>query len=117
MPEIWNNKYQEYLGLSSSDYSHGILQDMHWSDGSFGYFPSYLLGSIFDGMLIDIINKEVGDIDKILSEGRIKEITKFLNNNIHRFGGAYNINEVSNRVCKKNLEVSPIIRYFKDKYQ
>lgn len=117
LPEIWNNKYQEYLGLSSSDYSHGILQDMHWSDGSFGYFPSYLLGSIFDGMLIDIINKEVGDIDKILSEGRIKEITKFLNNNIHRFGGAYNINEVSNRVCKKDLEVSPIIRYFKDKYQ
>ena len=116
LPEIWNNKYQEYLGISSPDYSHGILQDMHWSDASFGYFPSYLLGSIFDGMLIETINEKVGDIDLLLSNGRIKEITKFLNENIHKYGGAYNINEVSNRVCNKDLEVRPLINYFKGKY-
>ncbi len=117
LPEIWNNKYQEYLGVSSSNYSQGILQDMHWSDGSFGYFPSYLLGSIFDGMLLDLVNEKVGNVDTILEEGRIKEITKFLNDNIHKYGGAYNINEVSNRICGKDLEVSSIIKYFKDKYE
>ena len=117
LPEIWNNKYKEYLGISSDDYSHGILQDMHWSDASFGYFPSYLLGSIFDGMLLEEINNKIGDVDSILSSGRIKEITKFLNENIHKFGGAYNINEVSNRVCGNDLEVKPIIKYFKDKYE
>ena len=107
----------EYLGISSNDYSQGILQDMHWSDASFGYFPSYLLGSIFDGMLLDLVNEKVGNVDKILEEGKIKEITKFLNDNIHKYGGAYNINEVSNRICGKDLEVSSIIKYFKDKYE
>ena len=117
LPEIWNQKYQEYLGISSNDYSHGILQDMHWSDGSFGYFPSYLLGSIFDGMLLEQINKDLGDVDTILSEGRIKDITKYLNDKIHKFGGAYNINEVANRVCKHDMCVEPIIKYVKDKYE
>ena len=90
---------------------------MHWSDGSFGYFPSYLLGSIFDGMLLEQINKDLGNVDTILSEGRIKDITKYLNDKIHKFGGAYNINEVANRVCGKDLCVEPIIKYFKDKYE
>ena len=117
LPEIWNQKYQDYLGISSDTYSKGILQDIHWSDGSFGYFPSYLLGSIFDGMLLDVVNEKVGDVDTLLSEGKIKEITKFLNEDIHQFGGAYNINEVCNRVCNKDLEVMPIVNYFKSKYE
>ena len=89
---------------------------MHWSDGSFGYFPSYLLGSIFDGMLLETINEKFGNVDKLLKEGKIKEITKFLNENIHKFGGTYNINEVAKRVCGKELTVEPLINYFKEKY-
>ena len=116
LPEIWNQKYQEYLGISSDNYSQGILQDMHWSDASFGYFPSYLLGSIFDGMLLELINEKIGDVDTILGEGRIKEITKFLNESIHQYGGAYNINEVANRLTGKDLDVLPLVNYFKDKY-
>ncbi len=116
LPNIWNKKYEEYLGISSTNYKDGLLQDMHWSDGSFGYFPSYLLGSIFDGMLLELINKEIGDIDTLLSEGKIHEITKYLNNKIHKYGGAYNVNEVAKRVCGKELEVQPIINYFKEKY-
>lgn len=117
LPEIWNNKYKEYMGISSENYKEGILQDMHWSDGSFGYFPSYLLGSIFDGMLINVINEKVGDIDTLLSQGRIKEITKFLNDNIHKYGGAYNINEMCLKVCGKELSVEPLLEYFKSKYE
>ena len=117
LPEIWNSKYKEYLGVSSDNYREGILQDMHWSEGSFGYFPSYLLGSIFDGMLLDVINKQIGDVDTILSEGRIKDITRYLNKYIHKYGGAYNVNEVANRLCGKDLDVKPIINYFKSKYE
>ncbi len=117
LPEIWNNKYKEYLGVNINTYSEGILQDMHWSDGSFGYFPSYLLGSILDGMLLEKVNSTLGDVDTLLSEGRIKEITKFLNENIHKYGGSYNICEVAKRVCGKELEVVPLVNYFKDKYQ
>ena len=117
LPSLWNAKYKEYLGVDINTYSEGILQDMHWSDGSFGYFPSYLLGSIFDGMLLDKINETLGDVDTLLSEGRIKEITKFLNDNIHQYGGAYNICEVCRRVCGKELDVMPLVNYFKDKYE
>ena len=113
---IWNRKYKEYLGIDVPNDREGILQDMHWSDGSFGYFPTYLLGSIFDGMLLENINNKLGDVDELLKNGRIKEITKYLNDNIHLFGGSYNINEVANRLCNSDLDVKPIINYFKSKY-
>lgn len=116
LPELWNKKYEEYMGISSTNYKEGLLQDMHWSDGSFGYFPSYLLGSIFDGMLLDKVNEKFGSVDKMLEEGKIKEITKFLNDSIHKYGGAYNVDEVAYRLCGKHLEVEPLARYFKDKY-
>ena len=116
LPEMWNEKYKEYLGVDVPNDGEGILQDMHWSEGAFGYFPSYLLGSIFDGMLIETVNEKVGNIDDLLSEGKIKEITKFLNENIHKFGGTYNIDEAARRVCGKGLDVSGIVSYFKNKY-
>ena len=117
LPQIWNKKYKEYLGLDVKEDKDGILQDMHWSEGAFGYFPSYLLGSIFDGMLLETINEKVGDVDEILKQGKIKEITKFLNNNIHKYGGTYNINETAKRVCGKELEVNGLVNYFKKKYE
>ncbi len=116
LPTIWNQKYKDYLDIDITSDREGILQDMHWSEGAFGYFPSYLIGSIFDGMLLENINKEVGNVDEILRGGNIKKITKYLNEHIHQYGGIYNTNEVANRVCGCDLTVEPIVRYFKDKY-
>lgn len=117
LDEIWNNKYKEYLGLDVIEDRVGILQDMHWSDASFGYFPSYLLGSIFDGMLLDKINEDLGNVDEILKKGKIKDITTYLNLNIHKYANAYNIFETCKRVCKKEMNVTPLINYFKNKYE
>lgn len=117
LEKIWNEKTKEYFGLDVVNASDGILQDVHWSQGSFGYFPSYLLGSILDGMLAYAIERDLGSIDELLSTGRIKEITKYLQENIHTFGGAYTFKEVVNRVCKKELSVEPLVKYFKSKYQ
>lgn len=116
LPNIWNTKYKEYLNVDITNDREGILQDMHWSEGAFGYFPFYLMGSIFDGMLLDNINVKVGNVDELLKHGDIKKITKYLNDEIHTFGGIYNINEVANRVCGSDLTVEPIVRYFKEKY-
>lgn len=116
LDKLWNQKYKEYLGIEVPNDKDGILQDMHWSDGSFGYFPTYLLGSIFDGMLLKKINNDLGDVNKLLKEGKIKEITKYLNKNIHMYGGTYNINEVSNRLFNKDLDVNDLVEYFKNKY-
>lgn len=117
LPELWNQKYKDYFGIDVKNDSEGILQDMHWSDASFGYFPDYLLGSIFDGMLLERINEDLCDVDTILKEGRIKEITDYLNKNIHRYAGAYNIFDTCKRVCKKEMNIKPLVNYFKNKYE
>ena len=116
LPALWNQKMQEYLGITPSNDTEGILQDSHWSGGSFGYFPSYLLGSIYDGMYVDTIEQELGSIDTILAEGRILEITKWLNEKIHRFGSTRTPKETLLAVCGKEVTAEPIIRYFKKKY-
>ena len=116
LTNLWNQKYKEYLGVNIKNDKDGILQDMHWADASFGYFPSYLLGTIFDGMLLETLNEKLGNIDKLLKQGKVKEITKFLNNNIFKYGGTYNINELSNKICSRDLEINSLIKYFKKKY-
>lgn len=116
LPALWNQKMQELLGICPANDAEGILQDMHWSEGAFGYFPSYLLGTIYDGMLLEELEKELGSVDTILAEGRILEITKWLNENIHRYGSMYTSKEMIQRVCGKEVSAQPIIRYFKEKY-
>lgn len=89
---------------------------MHWSDGSFGYFPSYLLGSIYDGMFLDTLRQELGDVDALLKEGRIREITQWLNQKIHWYGSTRRPGEVISAVCGREISAEPLIRYFKEKY-
>lgn len=116
LPALWNQKMQEYLQITPANDAEGILQDMHWSDGSFGYFPSYLLGSIYDGMYLDTIEAELGSVDQILAEGRISEITKWLNEKIHQYGSTRTPKEVIENVCGKEVSAKPLVCYFKKKY-
>lgn len=116
--ELWIAKYQEYMGITPSNYEEGILQDIHWSEGHFGYFPSYTIGNIYDGILFNIINKNLGDIDSILRNGKVKDITEYLIQNIYRFGGAYTYEEVfKNLGYQKSLSAKPLINYYNSKYK
>lgn len=117
LPRVWNEKMKEYLGVEIEKDSDGLMQDMHWSEGAFGYFPSYLVGNIYDGMYIESIEENLGSINDILKEGKIKDITKYLSDNIHIHGASYTGLEIINRVCGKELSVKPIINYFKRKYE
>lgn len=116
LPALWNQKMQEYLQITPKNDGEGILQDMHWSDGSFGYFPSYLLGSIYDGMYLDTMEAELGSVDTLLKEGRIGEITRWLNEKIHWYGSTRTPKEVIEAVCGGEVSAEPLIRYFKEKY-
>ncbi|MDL2301528.1 carboxypeptidase M32 [Lachnospiraceae bacterium OttesenSCG-928-D06] len=116
LPKLWNQKMEEYLHIIPENDSEGILQDMHWSDGSFGYFPSYLLGSIYDGMFLEQIEKELGNVDLILKEGRILEITKWLNKNIHQYGSTRTPKEVIANVCGKEVSAKALVNHFTKKY-
>lgn len=116
LPKMWNEKMDELLHVVPETDAQGVLQDMHWSDGSFGYFPSYLLGSIYDGMFLEAIEKDLGSIDDILAAGEIKKITKWLNEKIHQYGATRISSEVLEAVCGQELSAKPLIRHFKDKY-
>lgn len=116
LPKLWNDKMLEYLGIEVTNNCDGIMQDVHWSEGEFGYFPSYLLGSIYDGMFMETVNENLGDINILLANNRIKEITQFLGQEIHQYGGAYNSLEVIKRVCGKEISAQPLINYFMNKY-
>ncbi len=107
---------QEYLQITPKNDAEGILQDMHWSDGSFGYFPSYLLGSIYDGMYLEALEAELGPVDALLAQGRILEITKWLNEKIHRYGSTRTPKEVIAAVCGREVSAEPLVRYLKEKY-
>ncbi|MEE1077820.1 MAG: carboxypeptidase M32, partial [Agathobacter sp.] len=116
LPKLWNQKMEEYLGITPANDAEGILQDMHWSDGSFGYFPSYLLGSVYDGMFYEKMQEELGDVDEILAKGNIKDITKWLNEKIHQYGSTRAPKEVIEKVCGVEVSAKPLIRHFKKKY-
>lgn len=116
LPGLWNDKMEELLGIRPSCDAEGVLQDTHWSDGSFGYFPSYLLGSIYDGMFLEAIEKDLGSVDQLLSQGKIMEITNWLNTNIHQYGSLYTSHEVTERLCGKEVSAKPLLDYFYKKY-
>ena len=116
LPAAWNAKMKEYLGIVPKSNTEGVLQDTHWAGGMFGYFPSYLLGSVYDGMFLEAMERDLGDINTILAEGRVREITTWLHDNIHRYGGFREPKEVLMAVCGKEVDAKPLIKYFKDKY-
>lgn len=116
IPKIWNKKMLEYLNITVKNDNEGLMQDVHWSRGSFGYFPSYLIGSIYDGMFIEAIENDLGSIDELLKDGKIKEITNYLINKIYVSGGAYTSLEIIDKMCKKEISAKPIIKYFTRKY-
>jgi len=117
LPKIWNEKMKEYFNLEVLQDSQGLMQDIHWSEGEFGYFPSYLIGTIYSGMFKEMIERDLGSIDKLLRNGQIKIITDYLINNIYLYGGAYNSLEIIQRMGEKELSVKPLIRYFEQKYK
>lgn len=117
LPALWNQKMQEMFGICPETDTQGILQDVHWSDGYFGYFPSYLLGSIYDGMFLEQLEKEMGSLDTVLAEGRVKDVTKWLNEKIHKNGSLYTSKEVIKNICGKDeITAKPLLDYFNKKY-
>ncbi|MDO4976895.1 MAG: carboxypeptidase M32 [Eubacteriales bacterium] len=116
LPALWNQKMEEYLQIVPETDRVGVLQDMHWSDGSFGYFPSYLLGSIYDGMLLEAIEADLGSVDELLENNHIDQITKWLNEKIHIYGNTRLPKETIREVCGREVTVEPLIKYFTEKY-
>lgn len=115
LPKVWNDKYREYLGIESETDRDGVLQDIHWSGGMFGYFPSYALGSAIAAQLYYYM-KSVMPLETYLKEGNLVPVREFLNNAIHKYGATKNTNELLMDLMQEELNADYYIKYLKEKY-
>ena len=117
IPSEWNKRYEELLGISPSNDSEGCLQDVHWSEGAFGYFPSYLLGHLISSQISSKMEKDIGLIDDLIENGAYEKIILWLKNNIHKYGRAVNSMELVRNVTNEELTSNYFIRHLISKIQ
>ncbi|QRV13437.1 carboxypeptidase M32 [Haloterrigena salifodinae] len=116
VPEVWNDKYEEYLGVRPETDAEGCLQDIHWSHGSFGYFPTYSLGSVLAAQLYAAAEDELGDLDDDIREGDFEALNGWLRENVHRHGKRYTTPELIERATGQELTADPFLEYVTSKY-
>ncbi|MEM4625450.1 MAG: carboxypeptidase [Candidatus Pacearchaeota archaeon] len=116
IPKIWNRRMKEYFGVVPKDMREGALQDVHWSNGYFGYFPSYAIGTIYATSIYNAIKRDIPEVEKEISLGKYEKIIKWLKEKIHSQGNLYSGEELIYRACGKKLDIKEYIEYLSKKY-
>ena len=116
LPDAWNDKMEEYLGIRPSTDTLGALQDVHWSGGAFGYFPSYTLGAMYACQFYNKMMVDIKDIPERIEQGDLACIKTWLNENIHRQGRLYSPDQLAEKVTGQTLQPDIFINYLKTKY-
>lgn len=114
--EVWNEQYRKYLGVSAPDDKQGVLQDVHWSHGSFGYFPTYSLGSFYAAQFFEQAEKELPGLVRDMEAGSMHELLQWLRGKVHVHGRKYRSEELCQRITGRGLDVSSFLRYAERKY-
>ena len=117
LPEAWNDRYERDLGIRPPSDADGVLQDVHWSAGLFGYFPTYTLGNLVSAQLFDAAGKQIGDLQAAISEGDFQPLRQWLIENVHRYGRCYSGEELVRRATGGSLSADQLIKYLRDKLQ
>lgn len=115
LPTIWNQKYEEYLGIRPTNDLEGILQDVHWSGGDFGYFPSYALGYMYAAQLLHAMQKTI-DVDQVLGSDDYSPIKEWSKEHIHQYGASKKPNELIVQATGESLNPHYLIDYMKNLY-
>ncbi len=116
LPEAWNDKMKEYLGVKPENDAEGCLQDMHWYNGIFCYFPTYMLGSMLSAQFFDKMKAENKDTLENVKSGNFKPIVKWLRNNIHSQGSLMDVSELVTKVTQRDLDVEWYKDFLKSKF-
>ncbi len=116
LPEIWNAKMGEYLGVTPPDDARGVLQDIHWSGGGFGSFPGYTVGNVMSAQFLDAARRDVGALDDSLAAGDYAPLLGWLTENIYRHGRAFSGSELLIRSTGADLTVEPYLNYLRAKF-
>jgi carboxypeptidase Taq len=116
LPEAWRERYRELLGVEVPDEASGVLQDVHWPSGSFGYFPTYSLGNVIAAQLWDAARSELGDLDQQLAAGQLDGLYAFLRARVLTEGGKFEPAEMIERAVGGPLDPAPLLRQLGEKY-
>ena len=116
LPGAWNEKYREYLGIEPPDYKSGVMQDVHWASGSFGYFPTYSLGNVYAAQLFAAAEKELGDLEEAFARGEFAPLLAWLRENIHVHGRRYQPRQLVERASGKQPDAETLVAYLKRRF-
>lgn len=116
LPLIWKNKMKKYLGIVPESDREGVLQDVHWAYGNFGYFPTYTLGNLYAAQITETMKKEI-DVERLSEKGEFGTILSWLRTNIHQYGSLYLPKELIKKVTGKKLDSKYFIDYIYKKYK
>jgi carboxypeptidase Taq len=117
LPQAWNDKMEEYLGIRPSHDGEGVLQDVHWSFGAFGYFPSYALGYIYSAQIKEAMEKDLPNFDQLVKEGEFAPIREWLTNKVHQHGKMKKPAEIIKDITGGGIDSKPLVRYLEEKYR
>lgn len=117
IPTIWKEQYQKYLGVAPNDDKAGALQDVHWSHGSFGYFPTYSLGSFYAAQFYAKATNDIGNTQYQFALGDYTKLLQWLRQNIHSYGRKYNSEDLCKRITGEGLNMDYFLNYATEKYK
>ncbi len=116
LPAIWKDKMKSYLGVVPERDADGVLQDLHWSVGAFGYFPTYTLGNLYASQFYDQAHRDISNLEGEIEAGRLIVLTQWLNQKIHRWGRTFTTDQLARRVTGRELSPEPFLTYLENKY-
>jgi carboxypeptidase Taq len=116
LPEIWNARMKDYLGVDVPDDAHGVLQDMHWSVGYFGYFPTYQLGNVASVQIWERARADLGELEEQFADGEFSPLREWLREHVYRHGSKYPLRELLQRVTGSELDPEPYLEYLRTKF-
>jgi carboxypeptidase Taq len=116
LPEAWNARFKEYLGLDVPEDRLGVLQDVHWSGGSFGYFPTYALGNVIGLQIWERLRGDLPDLDDQLARGEFGPLHEWLREHVYRHGRKFMPQELLERLVGGGIDAGPYVRYLREKF-
>jgi carboxypeptidase Taq len=115
LPEAWNARYRDYLGVEVPNDADGVLQDVHWAGGAFGYFPTYSLGNVIAGQLWEAAERDLGDLSARIEEGDLLTLGEWLRDRVHRHGRRLSPAEILQRAGCGELSVEPLLGHLRER--
>jgi carboxypeptidase Taq len=116
LPEAWNQLVEDYLGIEVPSDAAGVLQDVHWAEGLFGYFPTYSLGNIIAGQLWEAVHAALPGLEDQIARGDLGPLREWLREHVHRHGRKLDSAEIVQRATGRPIEIGPYVRYLAAKY-